>query len=126
MLNRCYNANQKSYKDYGAKGIKVCDQWKTFEGFYADMGSGYIEGMTIERVDYTKGYSPENCKWITKAEQALNKSNLFMVEYNAEKIPLVVLCNRLGLNFKTVKARITRYNWDLERATQQKHKEPKN
>lgn len=72
MIQRCNNPDDKSYKNYGGRGIKVCKRWLKFENFYVDMGSR-PEGLTIERTDNNKGYFPENCKWATQIEQQRNK-----------------------------------------------------
>lgn len=77
MTNRCYNENNTRYKDYGAKGITVCDRWRNFSLFLKDMGDppvvfGYR--MTIDRKDNTGNYTPENCKWSTGSEQRDNQS----------------------------------------------------
>lgn len=115
MRNRCQNTNQKSYKDYGAKGIRVCDKWQTFEGFYEDMGSTYKEGLTIERKDLTGNYCLENCEWITKEQQALNKSNLVTITYKGVTAPLVIFCNEMNLKSRTVYFRLRR-GWSVEKA----------
>lgn len=79
MKQRCYNLNNKHYKDYGGRGITVCDRWKnSFENFYADMGASYENHLStcsttqIDRENNFLGYCPENCKWSTAVENANN------------------------------------------------------
>lgn len=72
MLSRCGNPNVKSFKDYGARGIKVCARWKKFAGFLADMGNP-PDGLTLERKNNDGNYDPKNCKWATWKEQAANR-----------------------------------------------------
>jgi hypothetical protein len=89
MLQRCNNKKTKSYKDYGERGIKVCDEWSKKDGFMEfynwSIGNGYSENLTIDRVDNDMGYSPNNCRWITKGEQQLNKRNSITIEYKGMK-----------------------------------------
>ena len=73
MIQRCENPKNKNYPDYGGRGVTVCERWKTFENFLADMGERPSPNHSLERVDNNKGYSPENCIWADKTIQARNQ-----------------------------------------------------
>lgn len=80
MKQRCTNQNRPDFKHYGGRGITLCEKWKSFDGFYDDMGERE-KGMQIDRMDNEKGYYKDNCRWTTPAKNSLNrrvikKSNL--------------------------------------------------
>ena len=74
MFARCNIPTNKDYKDYGARGITVCTEWETFEEFRAwSLANGYKVGLTLDRDDNSKGYSLDNCKWVSRTHQANNR-----------------------------------------------------
>lgn len=87
MKMRCYSPKNKSYRWYGGKGIKVCDEWmdnpKLFEIW--SISNGYKKGLTIDRIDENKDYSPDNCRWITNEENSKYKSTTKIIEVDGIK-----------------------------------------
>ena len=78
MLSRCYNKRNPFYKNYGGRGISVCEAWRhSFLAFYADMGA-CPEGLTIDRKDNDGDYTPNNCHWASRTEQARNQRSCRM------------------------------------------------
>lgn len=116
MLNRCENSNEPRYKYYGERGIKVCDEWKEYINFYSwAMNSGYIEGLTIDRIDVNGNYEPSNCRWATVKEQALNRRNNHLLEFNGEVKTLKEWQDEYGINRTTLMNRLER-GWSIEKA----------
>lgn len=102
MRTRCENPNYKEFHLYGGRGITVCERWKSgYENFLADMGER-PDGLTLERVDVNKGYSPENCKWATKIEQANNKRNSAFLTLNGETMTVAQWATKLKMNASTL------------------------
>ena len=85
MMDRCYRKGAKNYPMYGGRGIVVCEEWHNIEAFekWANE-SGFRKGLTLERKDVNGNYSPDNCTWVTMKQQANNRRNTLMLEYNGE------------------------------------------
>lgn len=114
MLQRCNNPKASKYENYGGRGIKVCERWKTFENFYFDMGDP-LETQTIERIDSDKDYSPENCKWATYAEQNRNTKNNSNFTLSGKTQCLTDWCREYNIKITTVLGRLER-NWAFQDA----------
>lgn len=84
MLGRCYNSNAIQYKDWGGRGINVCDDWKNNYEVFKEwaLNNGYKDNLTLDRIDVNGNYCPENCRWITKVEQNKNTRKCKHIEYN--------------------------------------------
>lgn len=107
-IRRCHLPSNQAYKDYGARGITVCDRWRNdISTFFADMGH-CPDGHSIERVDNNKGYSPDNCKWVPRSEQSKNRRGNFQVKLGEETMTLFEATKRTGINYETAKSRIRR------------------
>lgn len=115
MKRRCYNKNRKAYKYYGAKGISICDEWlndyMNFRNWALD--NGYNDTLTIERIDYTKNYCPENCTWITQQEQTQNSSHNHYLTLNDKTMTITQWSIYLGMAPKTIRSRLKK-GWKLE------------
>lgn len=104
MKTRCYNESDKSYRWYGAKGIKICDEWldnpKLFEEWA--LKNGYQSGLTIDRINEDKDYCPENCRWIPMEENARYKSTTVVITVNDESHTGREWATRLGLGTNVI------------------------
>ena len=114
MKNRCINKRDKHYKDYGERGITVCDKWLTFEGFYDDMGERPI-GLTLDRKDNDKGYNKENCQWANSEQQQNNKRNNVNITYKNKSQTLSQWSRELGIRRSMLNSRLFVYNWSVEK-----------
>lgn len=110
MIARCYNPKSISYKYYGAKGIKVCSQWKrSFKSFVDwSLQNGYNDCLSIDRIDNTKGYSPNNCRWVPLSEQFSNRTNNVFYTHDGETHTMSEWCKILGFSYELAKKRRSR------------------
>ena len=176
MKQRCCNPNTKSFKNYGGRGITICDEWSNNDwsgtkhlskGYIAfrdwAIKHGYQDNLTLDRINVNKGYSPENCRWVSKKAQCYNKRtnkyityngqtktitewlkelniskhafyyriekgktieealkeinyNIKMIEYNGRTQSIRKWCKELNKNYSTVKQRLNRLHWSVEKA----------
>lgn len=117
MNRRCNNPRNKRYASYGGRGITICERWKVFENFFADMGE-VPEGLSLERRDNNLGYTPENCKWGTLEEQMNNTRRNRYFEYRGQKLTAPQIARLCGLPIEVVRRRLLT-GWDIERAVTQ-------
>ena len=107
MIQRCTNPKSPAYAIYGGRGVPVCDRWRAFENFYADMGPRPAD-MTLDRRDNNGPYSPENCRWATKEQQARNKSTTRLIEFQGRKVSLAELSELSGVPYTRLLGRLQR------------------
>lgn len=101
---------------YKGRGIKCCERWQHFEAFFEDMLPGWAPGLEIDRIDPTGDYAPENCRWLTRAENCRNKTNSIFVQFRGERIALASAIAAHGkCPLSTAYARIKK-GWDAEAA----------
>ena len=115
MKTRCLNPDDIDFKNYGARGITVCNRWLKFENFLADMGER-AEGLTLGRINNNKGYSPDNCEWQTYKQQGNNRRDNVIIEYKGFKFSIAEWARKLGINDSTLRSRIKNLGWPIERA----------
>ncbi len=117
MKKRCLNPNSTRYKDYGGRGIIICQEWLIGFDIFAEWAysNGYEKGLTIERKDVNGNYCPENCIWIPKSRQHYNKRTTVFVTYKGKRKCLMDWCNELNLCYDTIHERIKK-GWTVEDA----------
>lgn len=113
MHSRCNNPNTASYKNYGSRGIKVCERWRSFYLFLEDMYPSYKEGLTLDRVDVDRGYSKDNCRWATVEEQSNNKRDSIKIEYKGKVYTEAQLDRAFNIKRTTMQRR-RRAGWTVE------------
>lgn len=123
MNKRCNNKNCKDYRWYGAKGIKVCDDWREYLNFRKwAISNDFAVGLTIDRLDVSKDYSPSNCQWITQSENSKKRQRegkIILLEYGGETRGLKEWSQITGINRTTLLSRI-RSGWSVEKALTEK------
>mgnify|MGYP007122070736 CR=1 FL=1 len=131
MKKRCYNTKHIQYKNYGGRGIRICDEWNDrqiikISGIHYTKGylafkkwaieNGYADNLTIDRINNNGNYEPSNCRWITNKEQANNRRTNKYILYKGKTQSLAKWCEELKLPYNTIKSRISQLNWDCKKA----------
>ena len=113
---RCEEPSCRGFKNYGGRGIKVCERWSCVENFIADMGPTYQKGLSIERKNNEGPYSPENCRWATQQEQMNNTRLSVRFSMMGQTHTLPEWARLMKINMRTLRNRIIRSGWPVERA----------
>lgn len=119
MKNRCSSKNATGYKNWGGRGIIVCERWMKFENFYTDMGKR-PKGKTLDRINNDKGYYKENCRWATRKEQSNNKRNNHFITFEGKTQTMKQWAEESNINYNTFFGRIKR-GWNFKKALIQKN-----
>lgn len=110
MYCRCYYPSTNQYKNYGGKGIKVCEEWKHIEGFIKfynwATNNGYSDELTLDRIDVNGNYEPSNCRWVTKEVQDNNRGNNRRITYKGETKTLAQWSREYNINIVTLSDRL--------------------
>ncbi len=121
MKDRCYRLKDKSYHNYGGRGIAVCERWrKSFTAFYDDMGKRPTDKHSIDRIDNNGNYEPSNCRWATKQEQADNRRSGYRFTYGGKTLTIRQWSNESGIAYDTLRQRLLRYKWSIEKALERR------
>ena len=117
MKRRCYQKQNKRWKKYGGRGIKLCPEWlDNFQAFFDwSMANGYADSLTIDRINMDGDYSPENCRWADMVQQANNRSNNHYITYQGETKTMMEWSKVLGMSYTTLRKRINS-GWDVDDA----------
>lgn len=120
MKGRCNNPNDKAYKYYGGRGIKVCDRWNDFVNFQEDMGADYDDSLSIERINVNGDYKKFNCRWIKFSEQSKNRRTNRKITYKGVTKNINDWAKDLGIKRTTLRMRLDRYGYSIDKTFNEK------
>lgn len=118
IKNRCYNKNNVSYKNYGGRGIIMCDNWENDYISFRDwsLENGYDDTLTIERIDVNGNYEPSNCKWATRKEQGNNTRRTIKLQYGGKEYSALQLSEALKINYKRFIYGLKKFEYNVPKA----------
>ena len=117
MRTRCNNPSAERFDQYGGRGITICKEWERFETFYDwAMANGYSNDLSIDRIDNSKGYSPNNCRWASSAEQNSNTRRNHLITSDGKTQTMTQWAEEIGIPARTLESRLNRSHWSIERA----------
>ena len=118
MKDRCYNCKNQEYKDYGGRGIKVCEEWLNNSSAFCEwaMTNGWKKGLTLDRINVDGDYEPLNCRWVDWNIQQNNKRNNKLYDFQGKKVTLSQISRKTGISISTLYYRINKKNLSLEDA----------
>lgn len=113
MMSRCYKPKDRTFKNYGGRGIAVCESWHHFPNFLSDIGPTFFKGASLDRIDNDKGYSPDNCRWATNQQQTVNRRCSIMIDTPWGKMNVAEAAKKLGVPRGRFSTRV-RLGWTIE------------
>lgn len=119
MVNRCTNPHTPRYKDYGFRGITICEEWLGKDGssnfIEWALRNGYQDNLTLDRINNDEGYSPSNCQWSTYQKQANNRRNNHLITYKGRTQTISQWADEIGLSQSVISDRLNKLNWSIEK-----------
>lgn len=118
MKRRCYKQYDPSYKYYGGRGIKICDEWVHDINIFVEwsVSNGYADDLSIDRIDSDGDYCPENCRWVDYKTQNNHTSRNHYITYNNETLTIKQWSEKTGISYNALKSRLNKHGWSIERA----------
>jgi len=117
ILTRCENPNAKCYKNYGGRGIAVCEEWHD-PAVFIDwaLAHGWKKGLSIDRIDNNGNYEPDNCRWVTSKENNRNRRSNHLISFDGKVQTMAEWADELNISYHALKHRINELDWPAERA----------
>ena len=126
MIRRCTYPSMDDWPRYGGAGITVCQRWRdSFQAFFDDIGPAPSISHSIDRIDSTGNYEPENVRWATLSEQVRNSSKARWIEFDGRNQTIGEWAQELGINRQTLQMRLDHYGWSIEKTLTTKVKKRK-